>query len=84
MCVHNVSDSDFTLAHVKLAEKNGPREDGRRRASLEMRSLNATAEQVSGNAASATGLFSWPNTALHLSKQPKKNKRNLKSRFVEP
>uniref|UniRef100_A0A3Q2YNA7 Trafficking protein particle complex subunit 10 n=1 Tax=Hippocampus comes TaxID=109280 RepID=A0A3Q2YNA7_HIPCM len=42
VCVHNVSDSDFTLAHVKLAEKNGPRQDGRRRASLEMRSLNAT------------------------------------------
>ncbi|KAM9803304.1 trafficking protein particle complex subunit 10 isoform X1 [Syngnathus typhle] len=41
VCVHNVSDCDFTLAHVKLAEK-GPR----RRASLEMPCLNACARQL--------------------------------------
>ncbi|XP_051937944.1 trafficking protein particle complex subunit 10 [Hippocampus zosterae] len=46
VCVHNVSDSDFTLAHVKLEERNVPGQDGRRRASLEMRSLNAGAEQL--------------------------------------
>ncbi|XP_061647822.1 trafficking protein particle complex subunit 10 [Phyllopteryx taeniolatus] len=48
VCVRNVSDSDFTLAHVKLAEKRQqhPEQDQQQRASLVMRSLNASAQQL--------------------------------------
>ncbi|XP_077435533.1 trafficking protein particle complex subunit 10 isoform X2 [Vanacampus margaritifer] len=45
VCVRNVSDCDFTLAQVKLAEKG--QQDGQRwRAPLEMPSLNGTAQQL--------------------------------------
>lgn len=39
MCVQNVSDVNFTLADVKLAEKQ--------HASLELQSLNTKTKQVS-------------------------------------
>ncbi|XP_057707819.1 trafficking protein particle complex subunit 10 isoform X1 [Corythoichthys intestinalis] len=48
VCVRNVSDSDFALAQVKLAEKRPPRQEREQqlRPELEMRSLNAAAEQL--------------------------------------
>ncbi|XP_077473021.1 trafficking protein particle complex subunit 10 [Stigmatopora argus] len=47
VCVRNVSDSDFTLAQVKLAEKwPALQEREQRRPEVEMRSLNAAAEQL--------------------------------------
>ncbi|XP_077392454.1 trafficking protein particle complex subunit 10 isoform X2 [Festucalex cinctus] len=47
VCVRNVSDCDFTLAQVKLAEKGQQDREGQRwRAPLEMRSLNGAAQQL--------------------------------------